>query len=907
MPGKVGSKYKIDRRRTRRKTKPVVLDDDDSGTSASEWNDTDEETVGKATRKRRSSSLNYKLKKGESSSPDDTSNDDDDDDDDDHSEVENVARSTLKSRRAARRNTTTTAKSAARRGRNRSGDQTSTHRNQQRGFTKNGGDILATLSSPSMRSRRSSAANAKEKLTMMAKNEMKYDGSEDSSDDNDDDHEDNDDDDNYDDETERLQNRSAHGDEDDSDYEDETMKKVDDNSPKKRNNKKPARNSKKPRRKKVVHSSEDEFILDSDANDDSSLDFSVNDDGDDDDANVEDDIRMIGDPDLSDEDDENEKGRNGSSIVNIDNENFGTIDDDDDDSHDDQRRTTRIPTTDTNEILPSPRGIEDAYESNNDLQTRSKKAKSLSRRARCPECPSTEDAITAEPLSRLHVCYIAPDGKTRQCFNLETLRKIALNSSRLQLRVDIDGERQNFLQPPAFRTAMSDDLLDQIASKFGRGALDLHGPYYTTRKMEYDNGGDHQCGYDSYNSSSDENNSGSFEDFRDRLKDYFKRMGSQDIYVCPICYSQIHRSIQNPNESDSDSDASKEFDSLPCDSIYDPMTVLGHLDKDTMSIASQFCFKKLADVKKHLREEHNVDTRGIQGNELYKRFRVRAPDGLLQRWLSTQVKGHGRQGDMRMYWFQGNDQIFIQLLDLIERVKEYSKELPQIEYNSSEDDGTNSEDDGINSQLKDNAKKARKFYTSFSEKAFRLWIHLSSPFLKSDENINDFIERDGDYIDESDQDERPHAVLHRQLMNSMNEDSDENDMVHILQRKYAETNNNDTDSKSSSTDDELEIVDGQRTSDAEDDEHDIGNRNGYYSPIEEEKDEWMLNLQSQRKRKASNQKKVVSSETKAKTPVGKRLFLRKSTPKGTTKSTPHSSSRKKIILSIDDSSGDEKF
>ena len=43
----------------------------------------------------------------------------------------------------------------------------------------------------------------------------------------------------------------------------------------------------------------------------------MNDDGDDDDANVEDDIRMIGDPDLSDEDDENEKWTFMSKLKNL--------------------------------------------------------------------------------------------------------------------------------------------------------------------------------------------------------------------------------------------------------------------------------------------------------------------------------------------------------------------------------------------------------------------------------------------------------------------------------------------------------------------------------------------------------------------------------------------------------------
>ena len=958
MPRKVSSKYKIERGRTLQKVELPASDLEDSESEASvssendeeynaedgEYNeDEDEEVeyqrprrgqpkrgVGRITRNTRSGKANSKgsdsgddesdvgternkeqtrLRKQPATtrrhiaptkssvlpdSDDDEYNDASDSITDEEDDLEDEEEKGGKKNRRIQKNRKLVARTTSR----------STRSSRSR--SEGGGDILATLASPPSTSNRRSAVKAKRKSTMtVAKEAMKHDDSDDSDDDDDD----------------RATTVRGSGNDEDSDYDDEEEKEVDELLQKRskddflRSNSRSVTKEKK--RKKAVHSSDEEFLLESDDDGDDSLSNDYNAELTEDDN----DILMIGDPDLSDDDSDHnnvvDKGNNhATNIVNIDNENFGTIDDEDedDDPCNDERSPKRLPFARKNEILPSPRGIENTFESDDDRsdednsEAYSKMTTKFRRKAKCPKCPSTEDAITAEALPELHVCYIAPDGKSRQCFNLETLRQIALKSSQLQLRVDIDGERQNFLQPPAFRTAMSDDLVDQIASKFGRGALDLHGAYYKNRQTKHENKDeDDQYAYPS-DSSNDENIYDSFAAFRERLKDYFKNgMGSQDIYVCPLCYGRIHRTIANPPTSDDDNDdddddADKEYDAAPSDSIYDPIMVLGHLDNDHMSIASQFCFKKLADVKEHLRQEHNLDTRGIQGNELYKRFRVRAPDGLLQRWLSTQsLGGQVKQGHMRMYWNQGNDQIFIHLLDLIERVKAYAVGSLQSGDDSSEEDGADDE-------LDENANKAREFFDTFATKASRLWNIISSPFLKSNDNINDFIAKDDDYIEEKDIDEQPHAVLHRHFMNSMNEDSDENDLVHKLKRKYAETKDEETDSKGSSSEEELEFVDGDKESndENEDDGKEIYNRNGYYSPVEEEEDEWILKLQSQRKRKTSSQKKQEGTNTKLKTPVGKKLFRRKTPPTGTSSSIP-GPSKKKRILTIEDSSDDESF
>merc|ERR1712161_85220 len=47
-----------------------------------------------------------------------------------------------------------------------------------------------------------------------------------------------------------------------------------------------------------------------------------------------------------------------------------------------------------------------------------------------PSCLSTHDEITTEKLEPLHVCYLAPDKKTRHCFNLNTIYRATLISGR---------------------------------------------------------------------------------------------------------------------------------------------------------------------------------------------------------------------------------------------------------------------------------------------------------------------------------------------------------------------------------------------------------------------------------------------------------------------------------------------
>ena len=245
----------------------------------------------------------------------------------------------------------------------------------------------------------------------------------------------------------------------------------------------------------------------------------------------------------------------------------------------------------------------------------------LSSSPHMPACPSEIDAITMDPLPEKHLCYFSPDFQSRQCFALETLHKIALNST---LR-GLDG-KPTFLQPPHFRSPASDDFVDQIASRFGRSALDLTGDFYN-RGLPNPDGYRLTIGA----------NLADEETFQERLNDYISNlMGSQDIYCCPLCYIESHRRLEKrlrgegDDESsdeeveDDDPDEPNDDERGPIQLWHDPMTVLGFPDHEKYLLASRFCFTKIADVKRHLREVHHVDTKILDSNDLFARFKVRA-------------------------------------------------------------------------------------------------------------------------------------------------------------------------------------------------------------------------------------------------------------------------------------------
>jgi hypothetical protein len=405
--------------------------------------------------------------------------------------------------------------------------------------------------------------------------------------------------------------------------------------------------------KKQKDESDDEYSGGSASSEsEADLDLEKEDKGEDEDDHSE---PLVGDAELSDSDDGDDGGGK-PKAVDIDNDQIGSADESSSDIEDQPAKEKFRPSPDNNrarrtEILPS-QNILSSEESSDD-----------ERQPKHHVCPSKEDAITMATLPRKHICVPSPDGTSRQCFALETLRMTALLCSNNFTREDNSGiTRKNFLQPPHFRTAMSEDLLDQIASKFGREAMDPEGSYYNRKNIQ-----DHFASA----ALDDDNNhrvrSNSDAAFMDDVKRYMKKqMGGQDIYACPLCYREVTRRFNRIDGNLEDDDYT------PVD-MHDPMSVLGYLDNDKFEIASLFCFKRVVQLKKHLQDDHHVNTRDIEGNELYMQYRVRDGDGLLQRWIKKSWKG--ASGGMQTYWFSGNNQSYLHLLDQMEIAQDYDKLL----------------------------------------------------------------------------------------------------------------------------------------------------------------------------------------------------------------------------------------
>jgi hypothetical protein len=527
----------------------------------------------------------------------------------------------------------------------------------------------------------------------------------------------------------------------------------------------------------------------------------------------------------------------------------------------------------------------------------------LSSAPKLPQCPSTDDAITLEALPQRHVCYFSPDGNSRQCFALETLRHIALSNARQQFRTDLTGEQQqSFLQPPHFRTPMSAFLLDQIASRFGREALDLHGDYYR-RKKEPDQ-------LPPPRTDSDDHDDDDYPyDYATRFSHDFqlyidRQMGSQDVYACPLCYSEMHARLDsNGEENQGDSNSEGEEDdrdsstAQKClvESKYDPMLVLGYLDNDKFEAASAFCFTKVANLKSHLREDHNIQTNDIQGNDLYMRYKVRAPDGLLQRFIK---KGSGvgmtYQGAMRIYWNQGNNYSFVCLLSMMEKAAWYRNLLET------------SEDEQDIDEASAHFEVAKEFIDSFRRRASLAWQRLSSPFRKSSgQDLKDFLIND-DALEEVGEDDIATRRHVEQLLDARAASSeDENDLIHKIQRKYAE--NHDDKSDSDGDDDDRDY--SAEGDESEIDESSAGKNpervempNGYYSEVSEE-DDWVKGIQSKKKGRLStsenlNTKMPASKVSPDETPSAKKKVLRKLKASSAEKST------KRRALTLDDSDDD---
>lgn len=179
--------------------------------------------------------------------------------------------------------------------------------------------------------------------------------------------------------------------------------------------------------------------------------------------------------------------------------------------------------------------------------------------------------------------------------------------------------------------------------------------------------------------------------FEEQLSSYrLSLLPKKDLWVCPICYTHLHRLAQRrflPKKKEaeegndvtdltrSDSDASlasedhlKDDDNCD-DLLVDPLVVLGMACIDVWRRRSSFrgkrededevdnkhcsycVFEYKTELLAHLEDIHFPDTKPFVRKrdlvEFYCKFKLRAPDGLLQKFWSHKAKG---KLGMQHYW-----------------------------------------------------------------------------------------------------------------------------------------------------------------------------------------------------------------------------------------------------------------
>ena len=238
----------------------------------------------------------------------------------------------------------------------------------------------------------------------------------------------------------------------------------------------------------------------------------------------------------------------------------------------------------------------------------------VSTKAKTPSGCAIRDEITQGPLEKMHLCWSSPDGSSKMCFNLTTLLKIGLaNNNGLEARSRAARRAETvftsfpFMQPPHFRSRMSEELIQQLRDKFTPKEL-------VTAITKLIGKTDHPDLQDS---------------FSDEYAAYQGRTMSVlgDLHVCCICWSRMEeKAISDEREDRGDDSGSEKSNVDP-----DPMEIL--LRSSQKAPLCTFLSKN--DAVSHIRSIHriNAPTIGLDPN-FFSQYTMRAPDGLLQRWIS---------------------------------------------------------------------------------------------------------------------------------------------------------------------------------------------------------------------------------------------------------------------------------
>ena len=208
-------------------------------------------------------------------------------------------------------------------------------------------------------------------------------------------------------------------------------------------------------------------------------------------------------------------------------------------------------------------------------------------------------------------------------------------------------------------------------------------------------------------------------------------------------------------------------------------------------------------------------------------LQIRTGDGLLQRYLEKNFRGHTYQGDMRRDWNLGNNKVFIFLLDLMKH------QAGDAERAATED-----------------------FYRSFEDRVKQMWDTVSAPYRKATKGeLQDFIASDEDV----EEDAEPHFVFQR------DEVDPEKEILESLKRRRMDRAYHVEDLSDDNKDDDKDDDAPLKDTDSE-----VSGMPGYYSEVEEEEDDWVKNRLPKKRRGAKVSPTIAVKSTQV---TGKRLGI----------------------------------
>ena len=140
---------------------------------------------------------------------------------------------------------------------------------------------------------------------------------------------------------------------------------------------------------------------------------------------------------------------------------------------------------------------------------------------------------------------------------------------------------------------------------------------------------------------------------------------------------------------------------------------------------------------------------------MYASFKIRATDGLLQRFLKKMFRGHVNQGAMQSYWFSGKNFDFVYLYSLVEQAAIYRSIA------------TRNHDDASSHDVDVEASEAfltmvGNYFDSFGGLAKRLWSIVSGPWRGTGRDLKDFLADDNVDDQEAESDGNVHRMLDRE-------------------------------------------------------------------------------------------------------------------------------------------------